>query len=127
MDPSQLNKDSALMNPEIRQQFQQLDEARKQLMNKRSEMDQEIKEHDLVLGAFSKVEEGRKCYRMVGGVLMERTVGEVGPALEYEFVFSVVIFLFIVACVYVEQLSRIQVSFRFWLIRCEPKQVRDRL
>ena len=81
------------MNPEIRQQFQQLDEARKQLMNKRSEMDQEIKEHDLVLGAFSKVEEGRKCYRMVGGVLMERTVGEVGPALEYEFVFSVIIFV----------------------------------
>ena len=65
MDPSKVNQDSALMNPEIRQQFQQLDEARKQLMNKRAEMEQEIKEHDLVLGAFGKVEESRKCYRMV--------------------------------------------------------------
>lgn len=36
----------------------------------------------LVLDAFDKVTPDRKCYRMVGGVLVERSVAEVKPALE---------------------------------------------
>merc|ERR1711924_248896 len=38
-------------------------------------------EHSLVLKAFEKVEPTRRCFRMVGGVLVERTVGEVTPAV----------------------------------------------
>lgn len=52
------------------------------LINKVSEMEQEVKEHELVLQAFAKVEGGRRCFRMVGGVLVERTVNEVKPAVE---------------------------------------------
>lgn len=34
-----------------------------------------------VLKTLSKLEKGRKCYRMVGGVLVETTVENVAPAL----------------------------------------------
>ncbi|KAM5126444.1 prefoldin subunit 2, partial [Mantella aurantiaca] len=36
----------------------------------------------LVIDTLRDVDQGRKCYRMVGGVLVERTVKEVLPALE---------------------------------------------
>jgi chaperonin cofactor prefoldin len=37
----------------------------------------------LVIETLKEVEKDRKCYRMIGGVLVERTVGEVLPALEH--------------------------------------------
>uniref|UniRef100_A0A4W3GUY0 Prefoldin subunit 2 n=1 Tax=Callorhinchus milii TaxID=7868 RepID=A0A4W3GUY0_CALMI len=39
-------------------------------------------EDRLVIDTLKEVEPTRKCYRMVGGVLVERTVKEVLPALE---------------------------------------------
>lgn len=36
----------------------------------------------LVILALDKLESGRKCYRLVGDVLVERTVGEVMPAVQ---------------------------------------------
>lgn len=36
----------------------------------------------LVIDTLKEVDETRKCFRMVGGVLVERTVKEVLPALE---------------------------------------------
>lgn len=36
----------------------------------------------LVIETLNEVEQGRKCFRMVGGVLVERTVAEVLPALQ---------------------------------------------
>ena len=37
----------------------------------------------LVIDVLKGVEGERKCFRMVGGVLVERTVKDVLPALEY--------------------------------------------
>merc|ERR1711904_469481 len=51
-------------------------------INKVSELEQEVNEHTLVLKAFEKVEPTRRCFRMIGGVLCERTVAEVKPAVE---------------------------------------------
>nr|KAF6397557.1 prefoldin subunit 2 [Rousettus aegyptiacus] len=42
----------------------------------------ELNEHSLVIDTLKEVDETRRCYRMVGGVLVERTVKEVLPALE---------------------------------------------
>jgi len=39
-------------------------------------------ENRLVIETLKEVEKERKCFRMIGGVLVERTVGEVLPALE---------------------------------------------
>ena len=35
----------------------------------------------LVIETLEKVEKDRRCFRLVGGVLVERQVGEVEPAL----------------------------------------------
>ena len=39
--------------------------------------------HSIVMDALKKVDPGRKCFRMIGGVLVERTVKEVLPALQF--------------------------------------------
>jgi len=38
-------------------------------------------QHRLVIDTISGLDSGRRCYRLVGGVLVERTVGEVLPAV----------------------------------------------
>lgn len=52
------------------------------MASKAAELEMELNEHSLVIDTLKEVDETRKCYRMVGGVLVERTVKEVLPALE---------------------------------------------
>lgn len=42
-------------------------------------------EHKLVVETLSKLNDDRKAFRMVGGVLVERTVGDVLPAVSQNF------------------------------------------
>ena len=58
------------------------DQLETELVNKITELQQEAKEHQLVLDAFETVEPTRKCFRMIGGVLVERTVQDIKPSLE---------------------------------------------
>jgi prefoldin subunit 2 len=58
------------------------DQLENELIRKVAELQQEAKEHQLVLDAFISVEPERKCYRLIGGVLIEKTVKEVKPSLE---------------------------------------------
>ncbi|KAF7458137.1 Prefoldin subunit 2 [Cryptosporidium felis] len=67
-----------------REQISQLDRKLKALNSKISELSQDSKEHGLVLNAFEKVEPERRCFRVIGGVMVERTVRTVKPALEKE-------------------------------------------
>eukprot|EP00897_Mesotaenium_endlicherianum_P006334 jgi/Mesen1/5729/ME000029S05038 len=53
-----------------------------QLYSKITELEMELTEHNLVIGAIEPMETSRRCYRMLGGVLVERTVGEVLPAVQ---------------------------------------------
>jgi len=41
----------------------------------------DLNEHKLVIETLDKVDKDRRCFRLVGGVLVERKVGEVEPAL----------------------------------------------
>ncbi|CDJ53613.1 hypothetical protein, conserved [Eimeria brunetti] len=83
----------------LRQQLQQLEKERMALTNTIAELQQDSSDHQLVLDAFKGLEPSRRCYRLVGGVLVERTglgfgvgglggvlvertVGEVEPALQ---------------------------------------------
>ena len=52
------------------------------LINKIAELQQEVREHKLVLDAFDGVEPTRKCFRMIGGVLVQRTAEAIRPDLE---------------------------------------------
>ncbi|KAI1344993.1 Prefoldin subunit-domain-containing protein [Xylariaceae sp. FL0016] len=52
-----------------------------QLAQKIGDVEQEAEEHKLVLETLRPLPEGRKCFRMINGVLVERTVKDVIPAL----------------------------------------------
>uniref|UniRef100_A0A7S3T5R7 Prefoldin subunit 2 n=1 Tax=Strombidinopsis acuminata TaxID=141414 RepID=A0A7S3T5R7_9SPIT len=79
---SEGTKEEELTPQQVQQAFQQLEKECTLYMNKIAELDQEVAEHSLVLKAFEKVEKTRRCFRMVGGVLVERTVEEVQPAIK---------------------------------------------
>ncbi|KAG1326215.1 Prefoldin_2 domain-containing protein [Cocos nucifera] len=53
-----------------------------QLYSKITELEMEVSEHSLVIGAIQPLDSSRRCYRMVGGVLVERTIKEVLPAVQ---------------------------------------------
>ncbi|KAJ1613832.1 hypothetical protein OJ253_96 [Cryptosporidium canis] len=67
-----------------REKISQLDRKLKVLNSKISELSQDSKEHGLVLNAFERVDPDRRCFRVIGGVMVERTVKTVKPALEKE-------------------------------------------
>ncbi|XP_071454868.1 prefoldin subunit 2 [Hetaerina americana] len=69
-------------NGEILQGFQTLRNEQRQLVNKVAELELELNEHKIVIETLDDVDGDRRCYRMVGGVLVERTVKEVLPALK---------------------------------------------
>ncbi len=50
--------------------------------SKMNELASEIGEHDVVTKALEPMDGTRKCFRLIGEVLVERTVGEVLPAVQ---------------------------------------------
>ncbi|MBN3304670.1 PFD2 protein, partial [Amia calva] len=62
--------------------FQRMRQEQRSMASKAAELEMEINEHSLVIETLQEVDPSRKCYRLVGGVLVERTVKEVLPALE---------------------------------------------
>jgi len=62
--------------------FKQLRAEQQQIQQKIGELEIELNEHHLVIVAIEKLEPVRRCYRLVGGVLVERTVGDVLPAVK---------------------------------------------
>ncbi|KAK8514858.1 hypothetical protein V6N13_121809 [Hibiscus sabdariffa] len=53
-----------------------------QIYSKITELEMEVSEHSLVINAIQPLDSSRRCYRMIGGVLVERTVKEVLPAVQ---------------------------------------------
>ncbi|KAG7206136.1 hypothetical protein KM043_003528 [Ampulex compressa] len=72
---------SGKSNEEILAEFQTLRNEQRMMANKLSEMEMELNEHKIVIDTLMNVDPKRKCYRMIGGVLCERTVEDVMPAL----------------------------------------------
>ncbi|XP_043945899.1 prefoldin subunit 2 [Protopterus annectens] len=71
------------LNPEqVVVGFNKLRQEQRSLASKAAELEMELTEHSLVIETLKEVDPSRRCYRMVGGVLVERTVREVLPALE---------------------------------------------
>ncbi|KAH7916268.1 Prefoldin beta-like protein [Hygrophoropsis aurantiaca] len=74
-----------LSDQEIQQNYSRLQGDLQALAGKIGELEQEAEEHGLVLATLNEaLEEGpdRKCFRLIGGVLVERTVKDVVPALQ---------------------------------------------
>nr|CAB3264795.1 prefoldin subunit 2-like [Phallusia mammillata] len=66
---------------EIVEGFNQLRQEQRRIAAKVAELDADKAEHRAVIDALSEVSGNRKCYRLIGDVLVERTVGDVLPAL----------------------------------------------
>ncbi|XP_012219064.1 prefoldin subunit 2 [Linepithema humile] len=66
---------------EILTEFQTLRDEQRMCVKKLSEMEMELNEHKIVIDTLKNVDPKRKCYRMIGGILCERTVEDVMPAL----------------------------------------------
>ncbi|GAA5936843.1 tubulin-binding prefolding complex subunit GIM4 [Sporobolomyces koalae] len=70
---------------ELGAQFRRTQTELQSLVQKITELERELEEHSLVgttlKDAYEK-EPDRKCFRLVGGVLVERTVQDVLPQLE---------------------------------------------
>ncbi|CAH1263035.1 PFDN2 [Branchiostoma lanceolatum] len=77
------NKQLKLNQEQVVAGFNQLREQQRAVASKCSELEMELNEHRLVVDTLKDVDGDRKCFRMVGGVLVERTVKEVLPALEH--------------------------------------------
>ncbi|XP_059481377.1 prefoldin subunit 2 [Neocloeon triangulifer] len=61
--------------------FNTLRNEQRRLALKISEMEVDLNEHKIVVDALEKVEDDRKCFRLINGVLVQRTVKEVRPSL----------------------------------------------
>mmetsp|Transcript_10477 Transcript_10477/g.18312 ORF Transcript_10477/g.18312 Transcript_10477/m.18312 type:complete len:143 (+) Transcript_10477:120-548(+) len=52
-----------------------------EVSRKIDELTSEVSEHDLVVNTLKPMDAGRRCFRLIGEVLVERTVGETLPAV----------------------------------------------
>eukprot|EP00347_Sterkiella_histriomuscorum_P020507 403337533 len=69
---------------QVIQNYQNLQRETSLLVAKIIEIEDEKKEHELVLETIKDLEDDRKCWRMVNGVLFEKTKGETVPELVAE-------------------------------------------
>ncbi|KAK3612114.1 hypothetical protein CHS0354_031185 [Potamilus streckersoni] len=78
---SSQSKPKAKSHEQIIAGFQELRQQQRGIASKISEIEMDMKEHELVIETLKDVDQDRKCFRLVGGVLVERTVKDVLPAL----------------------------------------------
>jgi prefoldin subunit 2 len=67
---------------EILRHYNALRQDQGKLMSRIAELDGERHEHALVLQTLKPLEPTRRCHRLVGGALVERTVATVTPEVE---------------------------------------------
>ncbi|KAG6842053.1 hypothetical protein C0991_003579 [Blastosporella zonata] len=84
MSSSSQAKAPALTDQEIQQNYIRMQNDMQALAGKIGELEQQADEHSLVLTTLKDAldeEPDRKCFRLIGGVLVERTVKDVVPTL----------------------------------------------
>lgn len=67
---------------ELQTQYSNFKNNLQQIAQKIGDIEQETEEHKLVLETLAPLPLDRKCFRMINGVLIERTVKDVVPALK---------------------------------------------
>ena len=73
--------DEDLSPGEAQARLQALQQVCQDLTRKINELDMDRTEHGLVIDALKPLDPNRKCFRMVGDVVVERTISEVFPAV----------------------------------------------
>lgn len=67
---------------DLQQQYNRYKSQIQDLELKINELESDAEEHRLVLETLNNTDKSRQCKKMVGSVLVDKTVGEVIPALE---------------------------------------------
>ncbi|KAA8648577.1 putative prefoldin subunit 2 [Aspergillus tanneri] len=67
---------------ELQLQYSNYKNTLQQLASKIGDIEQEAEEHKLVIETLDPLPQDRKCFRMVNGVLVERTIKDVLPSLK---------------------------------------------
>ncbi|KAJ3087728.1 hypothetical protein HK102_010428 [Quaeritorhiza haematococci] len=67
---------------EIVSQFNAYKQELNAIAQKLGELEMEKDEHQLVVDTMSPLDPNRKCFRMIGGALVERTVKDVLPTVQ---------------------------------------------
>ncbi|KAI8999809.1 Prefoldin subunit 2 [Gaertneriomyces sp. JEL0708] len=75
------SSDKRPSDQEIIQTVQALRQELQAIAQKVAELEAEKDEHQLVVDTMQPLEPSRKCFRLIGGVLVERTVAETLPAV----------------------------------------------
>ncbi|KAI9784162.1 MAG: hypothetical protein M1839_002667 [Geoglossum umbratile] len=70
---------------ELQAQYSNFKGNLQQIAQKIGDVEQETEEHKLVLETLEPLQKDRKCFRMINGILVERTVADVVPALKTNF------------------------------------------
>ena len=70
------------MTSTIVEKYQRLRQDLKDLQTKQIQFELDLQQHERVLETIVGLDEKRKCYRLVGEVLVQTTIGEARPALE---------------------------------------------
>lgn len=73
---------SAKKQQELQLQYSNFKNTLQQLAQKIGDIEQETEEHKLVIETLEPLPQDRKCFRMVNGVLVERTIRDVIPSLK---------------------------------------------
>ncbi|KAI5291092.1 hypothetical protein KEM54_006358 [Ascosphaera aggregata] len=67
---------------ELQTQYQNYKNGLQQLAQRVGEIEYEAEEHKLVISSLEPLSKDRKCFRLMNGVLVQRTVGDVLPSLQ---------------------------------------------
>lgn len=78
-----MQEQKTAMSPEIQQKYMICKNQYKQLIKTILALEDEKKEHSLVYKQIENLEDERRCYRMVGGILVERNVKEAKTAINF--------------------------------------------
>uniref|UniRef100_A0A5S6QM34 Prefoldin subunit 2 n=1 Tax=Trichuris muris TaxID=70415 RepID=A0A5S6QM34_TRIMR len=70
-----------MADSETIEKYRQMRREEKALITKRMELESDREEHRIVLETLSGLDEERRCYRILGGVLIERKVKDIIPFL----------------------------------------------
>ncbi|KAK3112556.1 Cochaperone prefoldin complex subunit [Teratosphaeriaceae sp. CCFEE 6253] len=73
---------AAQRQQDLQVQYSNYKDTLQALAQKIGDVEQEAEEHKLVLETLEPLSGDRKCFRMINGVLVERTVGAILPALQ---------------------------------------------
>merc|ERR1712046_437395 len=79
--PAAAGASGAKSPQQLAMELQQLKQQQQVFERKLSDLSQEASEHSLVVKTLSGVKPERKCWRLIGGILVEKTAGEVLPQI----------------------------------------------